>query len=289
VTVSTPTATAGEETATIATLLAGIIWKSVESPAVPNPEMMQLTEAFAAPAAAVGGIVTVVLAAAGTVVEPPLRLRDLEAIGGMEPGGLVTVNVQGVEGNDPAAAINTVKLATPPTGTESGETAAPTSELMRKEVEPVAPPQLADAIACPTGVRPGTSIWMLKELTPDAGAGLVAVEGEVAVTVPEPARESVTVQEAVAPDARPATVPEIKTAVCRLAFVGTGTTVGEIVIEGTVTASTGRTGVKASAGRMTAMSAASRITPRMANLLQAEQGWEAALAIIGRQCSAQLC
>src|SRR4051794_16921725 len=105
---------------------------------------MQLTEAFALPSGPVEGTVTVVEAEAGTVADPPLRLSDLDASGGTEPGGSVIVSVQGLAVSGPPAAIVTVKFAVPPSGTVAGETSRPARDVIRKPVEPVAPLQVAE-------------------------------------------------------------------------------------------------------------------------------------------------
>jgi len=134
----------------------------------------------------------------------------------------------------------TLMPVVPPAGTLTGATATPTIAVMRNGAEPLLLPQLAVACAAPAGVRPGIGIWSVSEVVPDAGAGLVSVAGETAMTVFDGCSVSVTVQETVVAAGTPETAAEIKTAVFWAALAGTGTTLGEIVTEETAIARASR-------------------------------------------------
>jgi hypothetical protein len=65
------------------------------------------------------------------------------------------VRLQGVAASAPPAAIITVNVATPPSGTDAGDTARPATEEIRNAEVAVTPLQVTDACAAPAGVPPG--------------------------------------------------------------------------------------------------------------------------------------
>jgi len=199
---------------------------------------------------------------AGTVLPPPLTVTVCADSGGLAPEGAVTVRAHGVAARTPPAAIITVKVATPPAGTEPGKTETPATAEIRNCAAAVIPLHVTAACAAPAGVRPGMRTWKLTEVVPEAGAGLVVVGPAVTITVPDGCCVSVAVQEAVLPGANPATVAETMTEVDLTAVAGTGTTDGETVTVPIVSAATLAAVRSDRAVRMAAVATTRALHPR---------------------------